>query len=171
MAEPFLSEIRIFSFNFAPQGWALCNGQLLPINQNQPLFALLGTTYGGDGRVNFALPDLRGRLPIHEGSGHTLGERGGEESHTITQSEMTQHVHVANATNQPHDTVNENYQPLPTGGLLAVVNGMYGNPTNPTTLLPTTITNVGGSQAHENRQPFLVLNFGIALQGIFPSQT
>src|SRR5437588_1321417 len=94
MAEPFLSEIRIMSFVFAPKGWALCNGQLLPINQNQALFSLLGTPYGGDGRVNFALPDLRGRTPIHMGSGHTLGERGGEQAHTLTQSEMAAHNHI-----------------------------------------------------------------------------
>src|SRR6476620_11821125 len=93
MAEPFLSEIRIMSFVFAPRGWALCNGQLLPINQNQALFSLLGTTYGGDGRVNFALPDLRGRAPMHEGQFHTLGERAGESAHTLTQSEMPAHIH------------------------------------------------------------------------------
>src|SRR5579871_4877789 len=97
MSAPFLSEIRIVSFNFAPKGWALCDGQLLPINQNQALFSLLGTTYGGDGRVNFALPDLRTRVPIHVGSGFSLGERGGEQSHTITMGEMAQHTHVANA--------------------------------------------------------------------------
>src|SRR5215210_730033 len=94
MAEPFLSEIRIMSFGFAPKGWALCNGQLLPINQNQALFALLGTTYGGDGRVNFALPDLRARVPIHVGNGHTLGERAGEQAHTLTVSELAQHNHI-----------------------------------------------------------------------------
>ena len=94
MAEPFLSEIRIMSFEFAPKGWALCNGQLLPINQNQALFSLLGTTYGGDGQVNFALPDLRGRTPLHDGSGHTLGERGGEQAHTLSNAEMPQHAHV-----------------------------------------------------------------------------
>ena len=97
MAEPFLSEIRIMSFNFAPKGWALCNGQLLPINQNQALFSLLGTTFGGDGRVNFALPDSRGRVPIHVGSGHTLGERGGEQAHTLSIAELPTHTHVANA--------------------------------------------------------------------------
>src|ERR1041384_8543392 len=103
MAEPFLSEIRIMSFVFAPKGWALCNGQLLPINQNQALFSLLGTTFGGDGRVNFALPDLRGRVPIHVGSGHTLGEKGGEQSHTLSISELPQHLHlgVASSTQSP----------------------------------------------------------------------
>src|SRR5678815_1290161 len=99
MAEPFLSEIRIMSFVFAPKGWTLCNGQLLPINQNQALFSLLGTTYGGDGRVNFGLPDLRARTPIHMGAGHTLGERGGEQAHTLSIAEIPTHVHVANATN------------------------------------------------------------------------
>src|SRR6266571_7426991 len=98
MAEPFLAEIRIMSFGYAPQGWALCNGQLLPINQNQALFSLLGTTYGGDGRVNFGLPNLQGRTPIHMGSGHTLGERGGEQAHTLSISELPQHVHAANAS-------------------------------------------------------------------------
>jgi microcystin-dependent protein len=171
MAEPFLSEIRIFSFNFAPKGWATCDGQLLPINQNQPLFALLGTTYGGDGRVNFALPNLRGQVPIHMGQSHTLGERGGQETHTLTISEMPQHIHFAGATSDPHTTNPENYEPVASNALMAVVNGMYGNPTNLTTLLPATIGNFGGSQAHENRQPYLTLNFCIALQGIFPSQT
>src|SRR5438105_5304637 len=99
MAEPFLSEIRIMSFNFAPKGWALCNGQLLPINQNQPLFALLGTTYGGDGRVNFALPNLQGRVPMHRGGGHTLGERAGTESHTVNITELPTHDHAASAVN------------------------------------------------------------------------
>src|SRR5918997_6452800 len=98
MAEPFLSEIRLMSFQFAPKGWALCNGQLLPINQNQALFSLLGTTFGGDGRVNFALPDLRSRTPIHVGSGHTLGERGGEQAHTVSTAEMPMHAHVLNAS-------------------------------------------------------------------------
>src|SRR6266852_9785933 len=98
MAEPFLSEIRIMSFGFAPKGWAMCNGQLLPINQNQALFSLLGTTYGGDGRVNFGLPNLQSRVPIHMGSGHTLGERGGEQGHTLSISEIPTHAHVQNAT-------------------------------------------------------------------------
>src|SRR5687767_11128153 len=98
MAEPFLSEVRLMSFGYAPKGWALCNGQLLPINQNQALFSLLGTTFGGDGRVNFALPDLRGRAPIHVGSGHTLGERGGEQAHTLSIAELPTHTHVMHGT-------------------------------------------------------------------------
>src|SRR5215472_5153835 len=113
MAEPFLSEIRIMSFGFAPKGWALCDGQLLPINQNQALFSLLGTTYGGDGRVNFGLPDLQGRVPIHMGNGHTLGERGGEQGHTLSISEIPQHVHIANGSSLDGD------QPIPTSNLLA----------------------------------------------------
>src|SRR5881296_1373616 len=122
MAEPFLSEIRIFSFNFAPKGWALCNGQLLPINQNQALFSLLGTTYGGDGRVNFGLPDLRSRVPIHMGSGHTLGERGGEQAHTLSIAELPTHTHVANASNNPGSTN------LPANNLLgnSSPNSLYG---------------------------------------------
>ena len=118
MAEPFLSEIRIMSFVFAPKGWALCDGQLLPINQNQPLFALLGTTFGGDGRVNFAHPDLRSRVPIHVGSGHTLGEKGGEQAHTLSIAELPTHTHVLNGT-----STNGNSQ-IPAGNLLvAVIDG------------------------------------------------
>ena len=171
MAEPFLSEIRIMSFDFAPKGWAQCNGQLMPINQNQALFSLLGTTFGGDGRVNFALPDQRGRTPIHVGQGHTLGERGGEQAHTLSIAELPTHTHVANATSDPHVVSPENYQPLPNDALFAVVNGLYTGPNNLTSLLPATLTNVGGSQAHLNMQPFLTLTFCIALQGIFPSPT
>ena len=165
MAEPFLSEIRIMSFVFAPKGWALCNGQLLPINQNQGLFSLLGTTFGGDGRVNFALPDLRGRTPIHVGGGHTLGERGGEQAHTLSIAEIPQHTHVASGSSA-NATVNG-----PTGALLASSNNAYTTPLSLTSLSPTTITNTGGSQAHLNMQPFLTLSFCIALQGIFPSPT
>ena len=163
MAEPFLSEIRIMSFNFAPKGWAMCNGQLLPINQNQALFSLLGTTFGGDGRVNFALPDLRARVPIHVGSGHTLGERGGEQAHTLSIAEIPTHTHVASATSTLADTN------ASTNNLLAGVNNGYTGPAALTPLLPSTIANVGGSQAHLNMQPFLTLTFCIALQGIFPS--
>jgi microcystin-dependent protein len=166
MAEPFLSEIRIMSFGFPPKGWALCDGQLLPINQNQALFSLLGTTYGGDGRVNFGLPNLQGRVPIHMGSGHTLGERGGEQGHTVSISEVPTHVHVANAS------ATDANQALPGGNVLArIPKELYRAPTNLTSLLPATVATVGGSQAHLNMQPFLVLNFSIALQGIFPSQT
>lgn len=163
MAEPFLSEIRLFSFVFAPKGWALCNGQLLPINQNQALFSLLGTTYGGDGQVNFALPDLRGRLPIHVGSGHTLGERGGEQAHTLSIAELPTHTHVANGTSATGNT------PVPTTNLLGQANNAYRSADNFVSMNPTTVANVGGSQAHLNMQPFLTLNFCIALQGIFPS--
>jgi len=170
MAEPFLSEIRIMSFGFPPKGWALCDGQLLPINQNQALFSLLGTTYGGDGRVNFGLPDLQGRAPIHMGSGHTLGERGGEQGHTLSISEIPTHVHTVSAS--PLDETDPNSTPIPAGHVLAAQTvQMYRTPSNLTSLLPATVANVGGSQAHLNMQPFLVLNFSIALQGIFPSQT
>lgn len=167
MAEPFLSEIRIMSFSFPPKGWAFCNGQLLPINQNQALFSLLGTTYGGDGRVNFALPDLRGRAPIDEGSGHTLGERGGEPGHTVSISELPTHAHVFNAS-----TAGATANAGPGGSYLGQSSGvfLYGAASNLGTMAPNAIGNVGGSQAHLNMQPFLVLNFCIALQGIFPSQ-
>jgi microcystin-dependent protein len=179
MAEPFLSEIRLMSFVFAPKGWAQCNGQLYPINQNQALFSLLGTTFGGDGRVNFALPDLRGRTPIHVGNGHTLGERGGEQAHTLTVSELPQHTHLVNARSaanaaQLTNVAQNNYlgrgQVGVAGGGSAPLN-MYGPAGNFTALQSGSITNVGGSQAHLNMQPFLTLNFCIALQGIFPSPT
>jgi len=166
MAEPFLSEIRIMSFVFPPKGWALCNGQLLPINQNQPLFSLLGTTFGGDGRVNFALPDLRGRVPIHVGSGHTLGERGGEQAHTLSIAELPTHTHVANATSTQATTS------TPTTAVAlaqSTPQSLYGAASNLVAMSPATVTQVGGSQAHLNMQPFLTLSFCIALQGIFPS--
>ena len=165
MAEPFISEIRLMSFVFAPKGWALCDGQLLPINQNQPLFSLLGTTYGGDGRVNFALPDLRARVPIHVGNGHTLGERGGEQAHTLSIAELPTHTHVANASS------NDATVGVPAGNLLAraAPANPYIAPTNLGALNPATVGNTGGSQPHLNMQPFLTLNFCIALQGIFPS--
>ena len=168
MAEPFLSEIRIMSFGFPPKGWALCNGQLLPINQNQALFSLLGTTYGGDGRVNFGLPDLQGRTPMHMGDGHTLGEKGGEQGHTLSISEIPTHVHNAVATSAVGT------QPVPASAFLGTdtVALPYLAPDNNLGALNSaTIPNVGGSQAHLNMQPFLTLNFSIALQGIFPSQT
>jgi microcystin-dependent protein len=166
MAEPFLSEIRIMSFVFAPKGWALCNGQLLPINQNQALFSLLGTTFGGDGRVNFALPDLRGRTPIHVGSGHTLGERGGEQAHTLSIAELPTHTHVLNATTSVATTN------TPGSGVMlaqSTAADLYAGALNLVVMSPAAVANVGGSQAHLNMQPFLTLSFCIALQGIFPS--
>jgi microcystin-dependent protein len=167
MAEPFLSEIRIMSFVFAPKGWALCNGQLLPINQNQALFSLLGTTFGGDGRVNFALPDLRSRTPIHVGSGHTLGERGGEQAHTLSIAELPTHTHVASGSSAPASAA------IPSNSLVVAQAQfeIYRPPSSLGTMQPATISNVGGSQAHLNMQPFLTLSFCIALQGIFPSPT
>ena len=170
MAQPFLSEIRLFSFNFPPRGWALCNGQLLPINQNQALFALLGTNYGGDGEVNFALPDLRGRVPIHEGTGpgltpRLLGARIGAESVTLTEGQMPQHAHaqaaVASAatTTSPANTLPaQSATPIwRTGAATPLSTGVASSPT-------------GGSQPHPNMMPFLAINFCIALQGIFPPQ-
>ena len=166
MAEPFLSEIRIMSFVFAPKGWALCNGQLLPINQNQALFSLLGTTFGGDGRVNFALPDNRGRTPIHVGSGHTLGERAGEQAHTLSIVELPTHTHVAMAAKVPATDSTPS-----TAVVFSQSTGSqaYGGPANLAPVASNALSNVGGSQAHQNMQPFLTLSFCIALQGIFPS--
>ena len=166
MAEPFLSEIRIMSFVFAPKSWALCNGQLLPINQNQALFSLLGTTYGGDGRVNFALPDLRGKVPIHVGSGHTLGEKGGEQAHTLSVAELPTHTHVLNGTNT------DGTQAIPVGNLLArSATQLYAPASNLQGMNAGSVGPTGGSQAHLNMEPFLTLSFCIALQGIFPSPT
>jgi microcystin-dependent protein len=165
MAEPFLSEIRIMSFVFAPKGWALCNGQLLPINQNQALFSLLGTTFGGDGRVNFALPDLRSRVPMHVGSGHTLGERGGEQAHTLSLAELPTHTHVAQGSSLASANT-------PSSGAVlghSAPQPAYGGAANLVGMDSRTIGSVGGSQAHLNMQPFLILSFCIALQGIFPS--
>src|SRR5262245_32122737 len=164
MAEPFLSEIRIMSFGFAPKGWAMCNGQLLPINQNQALFSLLGTTYGGDGRTTFALPNLQGNTPMHVGNGHTLGERGGEQNHTLSIAELPAHTHVPNASSAAADTN------IPTGAYVASVNNAYTAPANLVAMSPASLANTGGSQAHLNMQPYLALTFCIALQGIFPSQ-
>ena len=164
MAEPFLSEIRLFSFTYAPQGWAQCNGQFMAINQNQALFALLGTTFGGNGQTTFALPDLRGRVPMHAGNGHILGERAGEEAHTVTATELPFHTHIVEgATSQPTAAV-------AAGNLWAAQTAnAYATAPN-STLNAACVTPVGGSQPHENRQPFTVLNYCIALQGIFPSQ-
>ena len=168
MAEPFLSEIRIFSFNFPPKGWAFCNGQLLPINQNQALFSLLGTTYGGNGQTNFGLPNLRGQVPIHTGSGHTLGERAGSSSVTVTLQQLPQHTQFASGVSEIGDTQ------TPVGNYLAgvdtaVFEAVYASPQNLVAMAPEAVANTGGSQAHTNMMPYLVLNFCIALQGIFPS--
>jgi len=165
MSEPFLSEIKLVSFNFPPKGWALCNGQFLPINQNQALFALLGTTYGGNGQTTFALPNLRGKVPIHMGNGHTLGETAGSTSVTVNIQQLPTHLHPLMASPNSTGTSAD-----PTNAFLAPVNGGYGPAASLTTLSPQSVTSVGGSQAHNNIMPYLVLNFIIALQGIFPSQ-
>ena len=165
---PFLSEIQLYSFNFAPRGWAFCNGQLLPINQNQALFALLGTTYGGDGRVNFALPNLQGRVGMSTGNGHVLGEFGGEATHTLIASEMPAHTHQVNAdvkSGNANSFNPLNAYPTNTAPILAFSSGSA----NMVAMSPQMITTIGGSQPHENRQPFLTLSFCIALQGVFPS--
>jgi microcystin-dependent protein len=162
MAEPFLAELRLMSFNFPPKGWAMCNGQLMPINQNQALFSLLGTTYGGNGQTNFALPDLRSRAPMHMGNGFTLGQRFGEESHTVTLQEMATHNHFVNASSSNGDRADI--------GIMGGLSEAYGDYANVTTLHPATVTNTGGSQPHNNLQPYIVLNWCVALQGIFPSQ-
>lgn len=171
MSEPFLAEIKIISWNFPPRGWAFCNGQLLPINQNQALFSILGTTYGGNGQTNFALPDFRGRTPIHAGAGFDLGQRSGEEAHTVTVSETPAHTHSLSASTQQANQATLVTAPASTPNILAAVAGaQYSNAQSLTTLRPDTVANAGGSQPHENRQPYLVLNFVIALQGIFPSR-
>lgn len=172
MSEPFMSEIRIMSFNFAPKGWALCNGQLLPINQNQALFSLLGTTYGGNGQTNFALPDFRGNVPIHEGNGFILGQKGGEQAHTVTMSEMPQHIHDFSTNTCVQSATANATAGIPTSNYWANSGrAAYssGGGIGLGAMSPQSITNVGGSQAHTNMQPYLVLNFCIALQGIFPS--
>ena len=166
MGTPYLSEIRIFSFGFAPRNWAMCNGQFLPIAQNQALFSLMGTTYGGNGQTTFALPNLQGRVPVHAGSGFNQGQAAGEAAHTLSIAEMPSHTHMAQASTQP-------------GNQVTAANNVLASPANlsyapfgssPTSLVPSTITNMGGSQAHNNMQPYLALNFCIALQGIFPSR-
>ena len=166
MSEPFLAEIRMVGFNFAPRGWAFCDGQILPINQNQSLYSLLGTTYGGDGRTSFALPDLRSRTPLHVNSSHPQGKKSGVETVTLTAAETAAHTHTAKATNVPASTRR------PTGDLLANHVGLYRAPeaANSIAIRSGTITNAGGGQAHNNMQPFITLNFCIALQGLFPSR-
>lgn len=162
MGTPFLGELKLVAFNFAPQGWAQCSGQFLPINQNQALFALLGTMYGGNGQTTFALPDLRGRAPIMQGAGFSVGQSGGQEFHTITAGELPTHTHNLVGVSQGAD------QSIP--ARLASANNLYGAPADLTTITADSVTTVGGSQAHENRSPFLTLVWCIALTGIFPSQ-
>jgi microcystin-dependent protein len=169
MGEPFLGEMRIFSFALAPRGWAQCNGQLLPINQNQALFSLLGTMYGGNGQTTFALPNLQNRVPMHLGSGHTQGEAGGEAVHTLTVNELPTHLHLAQASSAG---ANSN---AAAGNVLAVSQGnIYLNPSQTsaqlTTIHPSTTVSTGGSQPHNNTQPILALNVCIALLGIFPAR-
>ena len=162
MSEPFLGEIKLVGFNFPPRGWAQCDGQLLPINQNQSLYSLLGTTYGGDGRTTFALPDLRGRVPIHVGNGHNEGQKSGEERHALNLSEMPQHKHLR-ATSNSADSPNPDGRSLAHSDVAA-----YDSSENLETMKPP--ATAGGGQPHENMQPYLVVNFVIALQGLFPSR-
>ena len=168
MSEPFLGQIQTFGFNFPPRGWAKCDGQLLPIGNNQALFALLGTTYGGDGRTTFALPDLRGRFPMHVGNGpglssRSMGRRSGTETHTLTVAEMPVHSHPVTA-----DVGNK---PSPVGAVPATANDGESNYSNSGTTTLNGATNAGNSQPFSNMPPFLVINFSIALQGIFPSRS
>jgi microcystin-dependent protein len=165
MSTPFLAEIKILSFDFPPKGWAACNGQLLPINQNQALFSLLGTTYGGNGQTTFALPDLRGRAPVHLGGGGVQGQVMGEENHTLTQSELPSHVHGVQGSSA------DAAGPVAPGNVLAgTPSAAYAPSPANTALAAGSVSNAGGSQPHANMQPYLVLNFVIALQGIFPSR-
>ena len=164
MSEPFLGEVKIISWNFPPKGWAFCNGQLLPINQNQALFSILGTTYGGDGRVNFALPNLQGSMPVHVGQGIIWGERGGETAHTLNTSEMPAHNHIPVGSNTNPPT-----SPGAAGNLWSANNAKPFAASATGSMNPAGVLNAGGNQPHENMSPYLVLNFIIALQGIFPS--
>jgi microcystin-dependent protein len=181
MSDPFLGEIKLVSFPFAPKGWAMCNGQSLPVNQNQALFSLLGTTYGGDGVTTFKLPDLRGRVPLHAGQGIPIGGVGGEERHTLTIAEMPQHFHVLMANNTTAATANANTPAagnalgqsigVPSTGGTTAVNIYNSTLTNNAVAAPQMIGNAGGGQQHENRQPFMVLNACIALQGVYPTRS
>jgi microcystin-dependent protein len=165
MAEPFIGEIRVTSFNFAPRGWALCNGQLLPINQNQALFSLLGTYYGGNGISTFALPNLQGRTPLHTGSGFVQGQTGGEEAHLLTSAEVPSHTHTQGSISQA--TGNNPASSVPAAKPRRGIN-VYNTGAIPVQLAGQ--GTAGGNQSHNNMQPYLTLNFVIALQGIFPSR-
>jgi len=167
MSEPFLAEIRIVGFNFAPRGWAFCDGQILPINQNQSLYSLLGTTYGGDGRTSFALPDLRGRVPLHVGSGYRQGQKGGSETETLSSARMPNHVHVLSGTN---DAGTES-TPSDARALARATTTAYADPAQLVAMKANSVSSVGGGQAHSNMQPYIAVNFCIALQGLFPSRS
>ena len=164
MSDPYLAEVRLMAFDFAPKGWAKCDGQLLAINQNQATFSLMGTMYGGNGQTNFALPNLRGRIPLHWGNSLRQGTVLGEEAHTLTIGEMPNHTHTLSAANADGDDTNT------PANMLGAFNNGYRGATNLIAIQTNTITNVGGSQPHENRQPFLTMNWCVALVGIFPSQ-
>jgi microcystin-dependent protein len=165
MAQPYVGEIRIFAGNFAPAGWMFCEGQLLPISENETLFQLIGTTYGGDGQETFALPDMRGRLPIHQGGGFTLAETGGVEQVTLTVQQTPAHSHSFLASNNPADS------PSPQGNMLGVSSNtnVFINDTPNVLMNPSVLSTVGGNQPHNNLQPYLCLDFIISLYGIFPS--
>lgn len=168
MALPYVGEIRMFAGNFAPAGWMFCEGQLLPISENETLFQLIGTTYGGDGESTFALPDLRGRIPVHQGNGYILAETGGVEQVTLTVSQIPSHRHVMIASSAIANS------PTPANGILAVssqVSAFLGEEPSNTTMNPSTVSSTGGSQPHNNFQPYLCINFIISLFGIFPSPT
>ena len=171
MAEPFLAEIKIFGFNFAPRGWSFCDGQILPINQNQSLYSLLGTTYGGDGRTSFALPELRGRIPLHRADTHALGQRSGEETHTLAANEMPAHTHTFKASSEPATSPNASGVNGPVLG--AASTDLYresgSSPLQP--LASGSVTNAGGSQAHDNMMPYTTLSYAIAISGLFPSRS
>lgn len=180
MADPFVAEVRIFPFNFAPSGWAFCNGQLLPLSQNTALFSLLGTTYGGDGKSTFALPNLQGSVPMHPGQGpglslHDLGEQGGSETVTLLVSEMPAHTHTQLAHGGDATTPNPNGQLLAKGlwddGTAAGLVGAYSSQAPNTTMSPLALAPAGGSLPHNNMMPYLSLNFCIALQGVFPPRS
>lgn len=175
MSEPFLAEIKMIGFTFAPRGWSLCDGQILPINQYQSLYSLLGTTYGGDGRTSFALPELRGRTPIHKGNAsssggtnHALGQKSGQETHTLTVGEIPAHNHVLQGSTAAATAF------TPVGNVLAAVDATFGNAygaaDNLVSMNAGALEAAGGSQAHENMQPYLAVKFCIALQGLFPSR-
>lgn len=165
MSTPFLAEIRMVAFPYAPKGWALCNGQLLPINQNQALFSILGTIYGGNGQTTFALPDLRGRSPVHPGSQVSLGQVGGEENHTLTVAEIPAHTH------QAAGDANSASVASPTGNVWAASdNNPFSSNAPDTAMNPASVGTAGSSQPHSNQQPYLAVNFVIAVQGIFPSR-